>query len=355
MYKAFLVVLTALVMVSLSACGSSDEQVVNVYTTRHYDNDDTLYMQFTQQTGIKVNIVNDSAPALIEKVKAEGELPQADVFFSADAGYLALAKAEGILQEVTSTALESNISAKYRDVDNMWFGLTKRARVFLYDKTIDPTGLTYENVTTRFPNEIVVRSSSNIYNQSLVASFIEVMGETETTQWVQDLIANMARTPEGNDRGQAVAIANGEAKIAIANSYYYGLLVNEEDTTSEYFGVADVVGIYFPNQGEEDSGVHVNVSGAGVIKNAKNPDNATKLIEFLSSVEAQSAFSAANYEFPINEDATISTLLQSWLDAQNISILKEQDINLSTLGTHNEKAVTMMTSASWDDPIQFRD
>ena len=349
MRKVFEFIMVGVIALSLSACGSKEE-VVNIYTTRHYDTDDALYEQFTNETGIVVNIVNDQAPALIEKIKAEGDIPQADLFFSADAGYLALAKSEGILQSVESTILEANVPEKYRDVDNTWFGLTKRARVFLYDKEIDPAGLTYENVTSRFPNEILVRSSSNIYNQSLVASFIELHGVTETTSWVDDIVDNMARTPEGNDRGQAVAIANGYGKIAIANSYYYGLLVNESDTSSEYYGVTDQVGIYFPNQGENETGVHVNISGAGVIKNAKNVENAIRLIEFLSETEAQEQFSASNYEFPINLDAEISPLLQSWLDAQSITALKEQDINLTALGTHNEQAVIIMTNASWDDP-----
>ncbi len=354
MKKLLAFILVALVTIALSACGNNEEEVVNVYTTRHYDSDDLLYEQFTEETGIKVNIINDKAPALIEKIKAEGAVPQADLFFSADAGYLALAKEEGILQSVSSDVLEENIPSQYRDVDGQWYGLTKRARVFFYDMNVDPTGLTYENVTTMFPNDIIVRSSSNIYNQSLISSFIAVNGEQETINWVNDLVSNMARVPEGNDRGQAVAISNGEASIAIANSYYYGKLVDETDTTSEYYGVSDVVGIYFPNQGEDETGVHVNVSGAGVIKNARNEENAIKLIEFLSSKESQESFSAGNYEFPVNEDAEISELLQSWLDNQGIVSLKEQGINLSLLGENNELAVTIMTNANWDDPDHLK-
>jgi len=350
MKKLLLMMLFAFGFFTMVACNNNIGNVVNVYTTRHYDSDDALFDDFTEETGITVNIVNDKAPVLIEKIKAEGEIPQADLFFSADAGYLALAKEEGILQAITSTTLEENIPAKYQDVDNMWFGLTKRARVFLYDKSVDPSGLTYENVTDMFPGEIVVRSSSNIYNQSLVASFIEIKGVEETTTWVNDLVANMARVPDGNDRGQAVAVANGEAKIAIANSYYYGKLVDETDTSSQYYGVSEDVGIYFPNQGESDSGVHVNVSGAGIIKNATNAENAQLLIEFLSDVDSQEAFSAGNYEFPVNESADPSPLLKSWLDDQNITELKEQNINLSVLGTHNEQAVIIMTTSNWDDP-----
>ncbi|MBU1020740.1 MAG: extracellular solute-binding protein [Firmicutes bacterium] len=355
MKKMIIVLVLSVFALSLAGCtGEKDQLVVNVYTTRHYDSDDALFEQFTEETGIKVNIVTDQAPALIAKIKSEGELPQADVFFSADAGYLALAKSEGILQTVESDILEANIPSQYQDVDNMWFGLTKRARVFFYDKSVDPTGLTYENVTTRFPGGIIVRSSSNIYNQSLVASFIETKRQTEATIWVNNLVANMARVPEGNDRDQATAIASGEAYIAIANSYYYGKLVNETDTTSSYYGVTETVGIYFPNQGEDESGVHINVSGAGVIKNARNEENAVLLIEFLSKIEAQEAFSATNYEFPVNPQAETSALLQGWLDAQGIETLKEQNINLSFLGLHNELAVVIMTNASWDDPDHLR-
>lgn len=354
MKKISVLLLTVAMVFLITACGTK-EDVVNVYTTRHYDSDDALYAEFTEQTGIKVNIVTDKAPALIEKIKAEGDTPQADLFFTADAGYLGLAKSEGVLEVVSSDVLESNIPAKYRDVDSMWFGLTKRARVFLYDNNVDPTGLTYENVTTMFPNDIIVRSSSNIYNQSLVASMIELKGETAATAWVNDLVANFARVPEGNDREQAVAVKDGIASIAIANSYYYGKLVNESDTTSKYYGVSNEVGIYFPNQGEGEGGVHMNISGAGVIKGAVNSENAIKLIEFLSGKEAQESFSAANYEFPVNETASMSDLLQGWLTNQGLTTLVEQDLNLSSLGEHNNAAVILMTTALWDNPAHLED
>lgn len=351
--KKIMTVLLGLVTVfALTACGNSEE-VVNIYTTRHYDSDDALYAEFTEQTGIKVNVVTDKAPALIEKIKAEGETPQADIFFTADAGYLAIAKSEGIFQAIDSETLESNIPSKYRDAEDKWFGLTKRARVFLYDLDVDLTGATYENITTLFPNDIIVRSSSNIYNQSLVASMVELHGETATEAWVQDLVDNFARVPEGNDREQAVAIKDGVASVAIANSYYYGKLVNESDESSQYFGVSDEVGIYFPNQGDDENGVHINISGAGVINNANNKENAIQLLEFLSSVEAQEEFSAANYEFPVNVEAQTSALLQSWLDAQNITTLKEQELDMDSLGQHNQTAVIIMTEALWDSPAHL--
>ncbi len=335
---------------------NSNEEVVNVYTTRHYDADDALYKEFTKQTGIKVNVVTDEGFVSIAKIKEQGKTSDADVFMTADAGNLARAKSEGILQAISSDILEANIPSKYQDVDNEWFGLTKRARVLLYSKERvnqnELNGLTYENLVTndRWNKEVLVRSSSNIYNQSLIASFIEVMGADNTRNWVSGLVSDMAREPEGNDRGQAVAIKDGVGDIAIANSYYYGKLVDETDTSSKYYGVSDVVGIYFPNQGDGETGVHINVSGAGVTKYAKNKENAVKLIEFLSQKEQQEAFSATNYEFPVNVEAKTSDLLNGWLVGQGITTLKEQEINLSVLGDHNAAALNIMISENWDNP-----
>ncbi len=327
---------------------------VNLYTTRHYESDDALYAKFEEETGIKVNVVNEKkAGALIEKVKSQGDNVQADLFITADAGNLAKAENEGILEAVESDVLVSNIPEKYRDVNNMWFGLTKRARIFLYSTERltedDLKGLTYDSLVKdeKWSQKVLIRSSSNIYNQSLVAAFIEILGEEKATEWVNNLVSKMARTPEGNDRDQALAIKNGEGDIAVSNSYYYGKLVNDDDPESKYLGVADVVGIYFPN--DDENGVHVNISGVGLIKNAPNKENAVKLMEFLSEVPQQEEFSAANYEFPVNENAKMSDLLQSWLDNQGVTEIKEQDINLSKLGEHNEKAVEIMTLAGWDN------
>ncbi len=335
---------------------NSNKEVVNVYTTRHYDSDDALYEEFTKRTGIKVNVVTDEGFVSITKIKEQGETTDADIFMTADAGNLARAKFEGILQSISSETLEKNIPSKYQDIDNQWFGLTKRARMFLYStervSENDLEGLTYENLVTndRWNDEVLVRSSSNMYNQSLIASFVEIMGEEETRNWVNLLVEDMAREPEGNDRGQAVAIKDGIGDIAIANSYYYGKLVDETDTSSKYYGVSDVVGIYFPNQGENETGVHVNISGAGVTKYAKNKENAVKLIEFLSEKEQQEVFSSTNYEFPVNVEAKSSELLNGWLVKQGITELKEQEIDLSVLGKHNEVALNIMISANWDNP-----
>ncbi|WP_372713423.1 extracellular solute-binding protein [Ilyobacter sp.] len=343
-------------LVLLSSIVANAAGVVNVYTTRHYDADDALYNEFSKKTGIKVNVVSDQSAVSISKIKEQGRAPLADVFMTSDAGNLAQAKEAGILQPVNSSILESNIPAKYQDDDNQWFGLTKRARVFIYSndrvKAKDLKGLTYESLVkdSRWNDKVLVRSSSNMYNQSMVASFIALHGQKKTSEWVKELVDQMARNPQGNDRIQAVAVKDGEGDIAIANSYYYGKLVNETDKSSKYYGVADKTSLYFPNQNKGESGVHMNISGAGVVKNAKNKEEAIKLIEFLSMKKQQEAFSATNYEFPVNAEAKLSPLLASWLDKQGLKTLKEQDINLNLLGKYNEEALNIMIGSNWDTP-----
>lgn len=349
--KKLLIGLTLLSSVVANAAG-----IVNVYTTRHYDADDALYKEFTKETGIEVNVVSDKSAVSISKIKEQGRAPLADIFMTSDAGNLAKAKEAGILQSVESSILESNIPDKYQDEDNQWFGLTKRARVFIYSndrvKAEDLNGLTYESLVkdSKWDDKILVRSSSNMYNQSLVASFVAINGEKKTSEWVEGLVKHMARNPKGNDRVQAVAVKDGEGDIAIANSYYYGKLVNETDINSKYYGVADKTSLYFPNQNKGESGVHINISGAGVVKNSKNKKEAIQLIEFLSMKKQQEIFSATNYEFPVNPEAELSDLLASWMNKQGIKKLKEQDINLNLLGKYNEKALNIMIGANWDTP-----
>ncbi|PID27469.1 MAG: Fe(3+) ABC transporter substrate-binding protein [Candidatus Cloacimonadota bacterium] len=366
--KMLSLLLAFAMLLTFSACSESSESKVkkavkpekksagevNLYTTRHYKSDDALYAKFEKETGIKVNVVNEKkAGALIEKIKSQGANVQADLFITADAGNLAKAAKAGILETVESKVLTSNIPEKYRGSNNEWFGLTKRARVMLYSKERvskeDLNSLDYNSLVNnnRWNNKILIRSSSNIYNQSLVASFIELFGEEKATEWVHKLVSAMACKPEGNDRDQALAIKKGKGDIAISNSYYYGKLVNDKNPDSKYFGVADVVDIYFPN--EDKNGVHVNISGIGLIKNAPHKSNAIKLMEFLSEVPQQEVFSATNYEFPVNKNAKMSALLKSWLDKQGITELNEQKIDLSKLGEHNQKAVEIMTIEKWDN------
>lgn len=319
---------------------SSKSKVVNIYTDRHYDTDQKLYEEFTKETGIKVNVVKAESDELIEKLAREGKDTEADVLVTADAGRLHRAKDQQLLQPIQDDTIFKNIPENLRDKDNQWFGLTIRGRVIVYSKDrVNPAQLsTYEDLTSpNWKGKVLVRSSSAVYNQSLMASFIAINGEEEAKKWAEDIVANMAREPKGNDRDQAKAIVAGEGDVAIMNTYYIGKMLNSSDP--EEVKVAQKVGVFFPNQ--NTTGTHVNVSGAGVTKNSKNKDNAVKFIGFLSGEKAQKEFAEANYEYPVNPAVQPSELLKSW------GQFKSQNINLSKLGEYNKKAVEIMNQVGW--------
>lgn len=318
----------------------STPKVVNLYTDRHYDSDDKLYSTFTQETGIQVNIVKGKSDELIERLKTEGADTQADLFITADVGRLHKAKTTSLLQPVDSQALKTNIPENLRDKDNHWFGLTKRARVIVYAKDrVKPSDLsTYEDLANaKWKGKILVRASDSVYNQSLLAAFIETMGEEKAKKWAAGVVGNMARAPKGGDRDQAKAVVAGEGDIAIMNTYYFGQMLNSSDPEEKK--VAEKLAIFFPDQ--NGSGTHINVSGAGVVKSAKNKENAVKLIEFLASEKAQKSFAEANYEYPVNKSVGASDLLKSW------GSFKEQTISLTKLGENNEKAVKLLNEVGW--------
>lgn len=314
---------------------------VVLYSSRHYDSDQALYDEFKAQTGIEVEVKKADAKALLEEIEKAGEDSPADLFYTADAGKLAQAKEKGLFQKIGSDVVNAQVPSIYRDTDDMWTALTLRARIIAYSKDrVKVEDLsTYEDLASeKWLGKVVTRPSSHVYNQSLVASFIEVNGEENTKAWAKGLVSNFARDPKGNDRDQIKAVAAGEADVAIVNSYYIGVMTNS-DKPEEKEAVAKV-GVFFPNQ--ETTGTHVNVSGAGILKGAKNKENAVKLLEFLSSKQAQEKFSSANYEFPVNPEVTVENeLLKSW------GTFKKQDINLSVLGTNNRKAQEIMDEAGW--------
>lgn len=354
MKKSLIFLLVAMMLV-LSACGSAsnkDKQEatkteseeksveVNLYTSRHYDVDNELYKKFEEETGVKVNVIKGEADELIERIKREGTATKADVFLTADVGRLFRAKEDGLLQEVSSDILAKQVPEKFRDHDDMWVGLTKRARVLVYNKEkVKPEELsTYEALTEdQWKGRVLVRSSESVYNQSLLASFIEINGEEQSKEWAQGIVNNLARNPEGGDRDQAKAIAAGIGDVAIMNTYYFGQMLNSQEP--EEVKVAENLGVFFPNQ--ETTGAHVNISGAGVVKGSKNAENALKLLEFITGEEAQAKFASANYEYPVNPDVEPSELLKSWGE------FKEQDIPLSTLGENNAKAIMIFNEVGW--------
>lgn len=316
------------------------KQVVNVYSDRHYDTDKQIFEDFTNKTGIKVNIVEGKSDELIERLVREGKDTKADLLITADAGRLHRAKEQGLLQPVTSNILSKNIPENFRDKDNQWYGLTKRGRVIVYSKDrVNPSELsTYEALTeSKWKGKVLVRSSSAVYNQSLLASFIDINGEEKAMNWAKGIVSNLAREPKGNDRDQAKAIVAGVGDVAIMNTYYVGKMLNSSDP--EEVKVAKKVGVFFPNG--ETTGTHINVSGAGVTKNANNKENALKLVQYLSSQEAQREFADGNFEYPVNSRVEPSELLKSWGN------FKAQDINLSKLGENNKKAVEIFNKVGW--------
>ena len=313
---------------------------VTVYTHRHYDTDQKLIKQFEEQTGIQVNVVNAKADELIQKMKTEGEQSPADVLITVDAGRLVRAKNEGLLQAAESSFLDKTIPANLRDGQNYWFALTKRARVIAYHKdNVKPTLLsTYEDLADKkWDGKILIRSSGNIYNQSLMASIIAINGEADAQTWAAGVLGNMARSPKGNDRDQVKAVLAGEGDIAVINTYYLGRLLNSKNP--EEVKAGESVKVFFPNQ--NDRGTHINISGAGVAKYSPNKTNAIKFIEFLASKQAQEVFAEANYEYPVNKSAKISDLLLSWGD------FKEDKLPLEKLGELNKSAVITFDKVGW--------
>ena len=320
--------------------GTTDNGEINLYTGRHYDTDDQLYDKFTEQTGIKVNVIKGKDDELIARLEREGKVSEADLFITADAGRLHRAKSKDLLQPVESDLLNENIPDKYRDDDQTWFGLTKRARIIAYHKDrINADEIkNYEDlIDKKFKDKILVRSSENVYNQSLLASFIVLNGENEAKNWAEGIVENMAREPKGGDRDQAIAVVAGEGDVAVMNTYYLGLMLNGED--AEQVKAAEQLGIVFPNQ--DTTGTHVNISGIGLTASSKNKEQAIQFMEFLTTEEAQEMFSGANYEYPVNPNVEPAELLSSWGE------FKEQDIDLTQLGENNEQAIKIMNEVGW--------
>ena len=316
------------------------ENEVNVYSHRHYDIDLQLYRQFEEQTGIEVNLVEGKADELIERLQREGDASPADLLMTVDAGRLHRAKDAGLLQPVSSDVLAAQVPAHLRDPDGYWFALTKRARVVVYHPdrvTLDELS-NYEDLTNpRWAGRILIRSSSNIYNQSLLASMIANHGDTYAREWAAGIVANMARTPKGNDRGQMSALAAGEGDIAVVNTYYVGLMLNSSD--DEQRAVGEQVRVFFPNQ--DGRGAHINVSGAGVTAAAKNAEGAVRLLEFLTSETVQRVWAHANYEYPVNVNVEPAPLLQEWGE------LKTDTLGLHRLGENNAAAVRIFDQVGW--------
>jgi iron(III) transport system substrate-binding protein len=322
------------------AAGQAGGGVVNVYSHRHYDIDQQLFAQFTAATGIRVNVVTGSADELITRLQTEGASSPADVLITVDAGRLHRARERGLLQAVRSAVLEETVPSRYRDPDGYWFGLTVRARVLVYARgRVDPESIpTYETLTEpSWRGRVLVRSSENVYNQSLLASMIEHVGEAATQQWAAGLARNLARSPSGGDTDQVKAVAAGVGDVAISNTYYVAKLASSTDPQEQR--VYEQIGVVFPNQ--NDRGTHINVSGGGVTAHAPNRDNAVRLLEFLVGDDAQRLYAEGNQEYPVKPGIPMSTVLASWGE------FRAEELSLVRLGELNSQAVMLSDRARW--------
>ena len=325
-----------------SVLSTDDGKSVNIYSARKEALILPILERFRDQTGIEFNLVTGKADALLKRLRMEGEASPADVFITVDAGRLHRAKEAGVLQKIGSESIDAAVPAHLRDADGFWVALSKRARTIIYARDrVDATALsTYEGLADpTWKGRICIRSSGNIYNQSLVASMIEASGVEQTEAWAEGLVGNFARPPAGGDTDQLRAVAAGECDVAVANTYYFGRLAassKEEDQA-----VAAALKVFWPNQGEGDRGVHMNVSGVGITASAQNRESAIRLLEFLVSPEAQTWYAEVNHEYPVVPGVAASETLESF------GAFKEDTLNLTALGANNRQAVELMDRAGW--------
>ena len=331
---------------ALAACGQNNQAAesgsgeVNLYTARHYDADLALYERFTEETGIRVNRIEGNADQLIARMQSEGANSPADVFVTADAGALWRAQNAGLFQAANSETLNEAIPENLRAPGGEWFGFSRRARVVAYNsETVSPDEIdTYEELASpRFRGRLCVRSGDNVYNLSLVGALIEAWGVDKTRDWVEGVVANMARQPEGGDRDQIRAIAAGVCDIALTNSYYYIRMASGDDEGDR--ALTETVKLGFPSL--DGQGSHVNVSGGGVAANAPNRENAVRLLEFLASPESQTLVSRYNNEFPASPDVPAPAPVDAWAD------FDAHPMPVSSYGPNQAQAQSLMSEAGW--------
>lgn len=313
---------------------------INLYSARNEALIKPLLDRFTEQTGISVNLVTGKADTLLKRLESEGDNSPADMLITTDAGRLHRAKQAGLTQAVETQVLNDAVPAPYREPEGHWYGLSLRARPIFYAKDrVSPESLSSYRALAgpEWAGKICIRSSDNIYNQSLVAAMIAHDGEEKTQEWVNGLVENFARSPKGGDRDQIKAVAAGECDIALANTYYLAGMLTGNDQNQRL--AAQAVAVYWPDQ--EGRGTHVNVSGAAVTAFARNRENAIKLLEFLVSPESQSWYGEVNQEYPVRDGVAWSQLLNQW------GRFKADQLNLSLLGENNAQAVMIMDRAGW--------
>jgi|TARA_B100001250_G_scaffold401795_1_gene414087 iron(III) transport system substrate-binding protein len=327
---------------SFISCQKNNSNEVNIYSQRHYEVDRIQYENFQKKTGIKVNVIKASADELLERLKNEGNNTPADLFVTVDAGKLQKGVEMGVFQKIDNNVINSNVSYDLKDPNGYWIPITYRARLLVYsnDRVSESDLSTYEDLANKkWKGRLLVRSSSNAYNQALMSSLYANLGKEAVTDWSTNIVTNFARDPKGNDRDQVKAIAAGQGDVAIVNSYYIGLLLSSKKQSEVDAGKS--VSVFFPNQGNNERGTHINISGFAMTKNASNKENAIKLLEYLTSVEAQNTYANNSYEYPANPNVLPSNIVQSWGD------FKRDTLDLNTLGIYRNDAIKVFDQTGW--------
>lgn len=342
-------ILAATLALAVTACSGGEEGdatpvadngEVNIYSARHYDTDLALYDEFTAETGIAVNRIEADSDALIARIESEGEFSPADIFITVDAGRLWRAEEAGILSQVNSEVLTERLPDHLRHPDGLWFGLSTRARLIIYNKEQGkPEGLeTYADLADpKFRGDICIRSSSNIYNISLLSSIVAHQGAEAAQEWANGVVANFAREPQGNDTSQIEAVAAGECRIAVVNSYYLARYAGGDDADKAMF---DRVGVIFPDQAGR--GTHINLSGAGVVANAPNRENAIRFLEYLTSERAQRYLADGNNEYPAARGMEANS------NVEQLGDFKADTLNVAEIGRNQAQAVQIFDRAGWN-------
>jgi len=334
MKNAGLILLAVLVLFSGTAAAAKDELVVYSARKEHLIKD--LFEKYEKEHGVKIKYITGKAAVLLQRILSEEENTNADILLTVDAGNLWHAAEKGVLSPVDSKVLSANIPSHYKDPANFWFGLSVRARTIVYNthKVAKKDLSSYEALSgPPWKNRLVLRTSKKVYNQSLVAMLIAAQGEENTKEILDGWVSNLAAPPYSSDTKVLEAIAAGQGDVGIVNTYYYGRLMKKNPELP--------LGIFWADQGEADKGVHVNVSGAGVVKYSQNRAQAIKFLEWLSAVDAQKIFADANMEYPVNKAVTPHSYVQGWGD------FKESTLNLAEAGRLQAQAIKLMDMAGY--------
>ncbi|MDU9005217.1 Fe(3+) ABC transporter substrate-binding protein [Sedimentitalea todarodis] len=327
-------------LLATMASTASAEGELNLYSSRHYDTDERLYSDFEESTGITINRIEGKADELIARMQAEGANSPADVLLTVDTSRLKRAKDAGVLQPIDSAELEARVPGYLQDADNQWFGFSQRSRIIFYDKAdVTAPPMTYADLADpKHKGLICIRSSSNTYNQTLLASIITHTDEETAKAWAQGVVDNMARAPQGGDTDQLRGIVSGECDIAVANTYYFARSIRKD--VDGLSAERDMIGWVFPSQNAE--GAHMNLSGGGVAAHAPNRENAVKFLEYLASDQAQEYFSAGNDEYPAVPGVGLSPAIAA------LGFFKPDDIDLSEVAENIPAAQRIFNEVNWN-------